>query len=148
MGLAWGLNQLFFEMCTAPHVLILEEDWLYMDGDIAEQTPGRRAAIRMGIDVIESGGVAHDCRQIMGVFLRPETYETFLRPPFVGPWQRTASGVEHKPYCADTSGEFLPLSWLSVSFLPRVPAVFSFASPPFPPIHPTPVILLLCHSLC
>ena len=27
-GLAWGLNQLFFDQCTAPYVLILEEDWM------------------------------------------------------------------------------------------------------------------------
>lgn len=37
MGLAWGLNSLFFDMCTAPYVLILEEDWMYMDSSIATQ---------------------------------------------------------------------------------------------------------------
>ena len=46
IGLAGGLNALFFDMCEAPYVLILEEDWLYMDSAIAEQTEARKHAIR------------------------------------------------------------------------------------------------------
>ena len=55
------------------YVLILEEDWLYMDGAIAEQTEARRSAVSRGIEVIEEGAHAYDGRTIMGVFLRPET---------------------------------------------------------------------------
>ena len=153
IGLAGGLNALFFDMCEAPYVLILEEDWLYMDSAIAEQTDARKHAIRNGIEVTEEQATAHDGRLVMGAFLRPETYvvehdshhtttppthypttplphyptntppthcpttptntpphphnrryETFLKPPHIGNWATTKSGVEYKPYCADSSG--------------------------------------------
>jgi len=32
-----GLNTLFFDLCTAPFVLSLEEDWMYMDHTVAIQ---------------------------------------------------------------------------------------------------------------
>ena len=35
---AWGLNTLFFDLCTAPFVLILEEDWMYMDEALVESS--------------------------------------------------------------------------------------------------------------
>jgi hypothetical protein len=92
MGLAWGLNTLFFDLCTAPFVLILEEDWLFMDGAIAEQTHERTHSVGRALEVASSGLKAFDGRSVFGVFLRPETYDSFLKPPFVGPWQKTSPG--------------------------------------------------------
>jgi hypothetical protein len=104
MGLAWGLNSLFFDMCTAPYVLILEEDWLYMDATVANPTYERKHAVGRALEVAKETTRSFDGRQILGAFLRPETYHTFLKPPYVGPWQRTKNGVEYKLYCADVSG--------------------------------------------
>ena len=74
---AWGLNTLFFELCTAPFVLILEEDWMYMDSSVVEQTSWRRHAGARGLAATETlaknGVKAFDGRPIMGAFLRPET---------------------------------------------------------------------------
>lgn len=39
-GLAWGLNSLFFELCQAPFILVLEEDWLFLDKTVAPQVTG------------------------------------------------------------------------------------------------------------
>jgi hypothetical protein len=39
-----GLNTLFFELCTAPFVLTLEEDWMYMDSTMAPQVRGYTSA--------------------------------------------------------------------------------------------------------
>ena len=119
-GLAWGLNELFFGAdddddtdggvsgggggCSAPFVLILEEDWMYMDGAVAEQTPERRHAVGRALEVARSGATSFDGRALLGAFLRPETYDTFLVPPHAGPWQATPGGVEFRTYCADVTG--------------------------------------------
>ena len=76
---AWGLNTLFFDLCTAPFVLILEEDWMFKDWAVADQTPWRKQAISRAIaatEALNSGPhpvTAFDGRPIMGAFLRPET---------------------------------------------------------------------------
>lgn len=119
---AWGLNTLFFDLCTAPFVLILEEDWMYMDEALVEQTPWRKRAIARAIAATEAASAqgikAFDGRPIMGAFLRPETYDSFLQAPHVSSWQSVAvpaeavgaseAGgseiVEFRTYCADVSG--------------------------------------------
>lgn len=50
----------------------------------------RRSAVKRAIEVAQSGSVAFDGRLVMGAFLRPETYDSFLKAPHVGPWERTA----------------------------------------------------------
>ena len=63
-GLAWGLNQLFEGQCSAPHVLILEEDWLFMDASVAVQTAERKAAVGRALEVARSGAKSFDGRKV------------------------------------------------------------------------------------
>jgi len=86
-GLAYGMNLLIFNLCTAPYILLMEEDWLYLDDLVAEQTEKRKRAISTAIALTKSGLKADDGRDVMGVFLRPETYHSFLKEPNVHPWQ-------------------------------------------------------------
>jgi hypothetical protein len=86
-GLAYGMNLLIFNLCTAPYILLLEEDWLYLDDLVATQTPRRKAAIATALALIETDLIAYDERPVMGVFLRPETYQTFMKFPFLDMWQ-------------------------------------------------------------
>lgn len=76
MGLAWGMNALLFDMCTAPYILLLEEDWLYMDAAVAEATVARKHAIAQAIALLETKPPILDPetrRPIKGVFLRTES---------------------------------------------------------------------------
>jgi len=86
-GLAYGMNLLIQNLCTAPYILLLEEDWLYLDDIVVEQTPRRKAAIATAIAFSETNQTAYDGRQVMGVFLRPETYSSFMKFPFIDIWQ-------------------------------------------------------------
>ena len=84
----------------------------------------------LALQVASSNVRSFDGRDVYGVFLRPETYDSFLKPPHVGPWQQlvpydqsegftsssssssldpsasspTAAG-EYRVYCADVSGD-------------------------------------------
>jgi len=102
-GLAFGMNLLIFNLCRAPYILLLEEDWLYLDGLVATQTPARKRAISTAIALTEQGNLkSFDGRPVMGVFLRPETYTTFLKPPFAHEWAQTQvdlSGFVQAPEC-------------------------------------------------
>jgi hypothetical protein len=88
------------------------------------QTPARRNAVALALEVASSNMRSFDGRAVHGVFLRPETYDTFLKPPHVGPWQQLPSShstsssslassvsttlsaaVEYRVYCADVSGD-------------------------------------------
>jgi hypothetical protein len=110
-GMAYGINALYFELCTAPYVLILEEDWLYMDSSVSNQTMGRRHAVARALTVASAGLRSHDGRQVNGAFLRPETFDTFLEEGTdVGPWkmlpvqaQNENASIEYRIYCADKS---------------------------------------------
>ncbi|CAB9522715.1 expressed unknown protein [Seminavis robusta] len=74
MGLAWGMNALMFDMCTAPYILLLEEDWLYMDGAVADHNIRRKHAIANALALLESKPVDPETkRPIKGVFLRTES---------------------------------------------------------------------------
>jgi hypothetical protein len=74
MGLAWGMNALIFDLCTAPYILLLEEDWLYMDEKVAEPTVQRRHAIARAIALLQSNPVDPTTqRPLKGVFLRTES---------------------------------------------------------------------------
>jgi len=74
MGLAWGMNALLFDLCTAPYILLLEEDWLYMDKAVAEPTKPRKEAIAHAIALLQSNPVDPATRRpIKGVFLRTES---------------------------------------------------------------------------
>lgn len=92
MGLAYGMNLLIQNLCTAPYVLLLEEDWLYLDDLVAPQTVERKRSIATSIALIENlkrhQVTAYDGRNVMGVFLRHETYETFLTFPHADVWER------------------------------------------------------------
>ena len=90
-GLAYGMNLLIHNLCTAPYILLLEEDWLYLDDIVATQTPQRLRAVSSAIALIENlrhnNITAFDGRNIMGVFLRHESYETFLSFPYADIWE-------------------------------------------------------------
>lgn len=92
MGLAYGMNLLIQNLCTAPYILLLEEDWLYLDELVAQQTPERKRAVTTSIALIENlkrnHVTAFDGRNIMGVFLRHESYESFLSFPYADVWER------------------------------------------------------------
>lgn len=91
MGLAYGMNLLIFNLCKAPYILLLEEDWLYLDRIVAPQTDERKRAIATSLALLESlskrNVTAYDERKIMGVFLRHESYESFLKFPLMDNWE-------------------------------------------------------------
>jgi hypothetical protein len=90
MGLAYGMNLLIFNLCQAPYILLLEEDWLYLDEVVAPQTPERKRAIATSIALLEATAknnvTSFDDRNVMGVFLRHESYESFLQFPLMDNW--------------------------------------------------------------
>ena len=92
MGLAYGMNLLINNLCTAPYILFLEEDWLYLDDVVANQTEERKRAIATSIALLEdlrkNNETAFDGRNIIGTFLRHETYESFLTFPHADVWER------------------------------------------------------------
>ena len=74
MGLAWGMNALLFDLCTAPYIMLMEEDWLYMDATVAEPTPARKEAIARAVALLKSDPVDPTSqRPVKGVFLRTES---------------------------------------------------------------------------
>lgn len=104
-GLAYGMNLLIFNLCTAPYILLLEEDWLYLDWIVATQTEERKRAIATAIALLEQKELkSFDGRSIMGVFLRPETYHSFLRHPFAHDWAQTEVDLSDyiAPSCDDS----------------------------------------------
>ena len=94
-GLAYGMNLLIQNLCTAPYILLLEEDWLYLDDIVAKQTPQRRRVVSTAIALIENlrhnNITAFDGRNIMGVFLRHESYESFLSFPYADIWEEQSN---------------------------------------------------------
>ena len=90
-GLAYGMNLLIFNLCQASYILLLEEDWLYLDEIVAKQTPERKRVIASSVALLEALGAnnvtSFDDRNIMGVFLRPESYDTFLTFPHADVWE-------------------------------------------------------------
>lgn len=95
MGLAFGMNLLIFDLCKAPYILLLEEDWLYLDELVAPQTPERLRVIATSLALLESTEksniTAFDERKVMGVFLRHESYESFLNFPLMDNWETVQS---------------------------------------------------------
>ena len=96
MGLAYGMNLLIFNLCKAPYILLLEEDWLYLDRIVATQTDERKRVIATSLALLETLDAQHitsfDERRVMGVFLRHESYESFLKFPLMDNWE-TVSNV-------------------------------------------------------
>lgn len=92
MGLAYGMNLLINNLCTAPYILLLEEDWLYLDGVVANQTEERKRAVATSVALLENlhenKVTAFDGRKVIGTFLRHETYESFLTFPHADVWER------------------------------------------------------------
>lgn len=73
MGLAWGMNALIFDMCTAPYIMLLEEDWLYMDEAVVPQSLERKISIALGLSVLMSNPIdSQTGKPIKGFFLRVE----------------------------------------------------------------------------
>ena len=68
-GLAYGMNLLIRNLCSAPYVLLLEEDWLYLDEVVAKQTEERKRSIATSISLVETmekkGILAFDGREVM-----------------------------------------------------------------------------------
>lgn len=95
MGLAYGMNLLIFNLCKAPYILLLEEDWLYLDEVVAPQTPERKRVIATSLALLEATAkdniTAYDERKVMGVFLRHESYESFLPFPYMDNWEKLKS---------------------------------------------------------
>jgi hypothetical protein len=68
------MNALIFDMCTAPYILLLEEDWLYMDAAVADPNVHRKHAIANAIALLETKPVDPVTqRPLKGVFLRTES---------------------------------------------------------------------------
>jgi hypothetical protein len=69
LGLAYGMNMLINNLCTAPYVLLLEEDWLYLDEVVAPQTEERKRVIATSIALLENmytnNITGFDGRQVM-----------------------------------------------------------------------------------
>jgi hypothetical protein len=100
MGLAYGMNLLIHNLCQAPYILLLEEDWLYLDELVAPQSEERKRGIATSVALLETlasqNATAFDGRNIMGVFLRPETYESFLKFPHADVWESETVNLEQQ----------------------------------------------------
>jgi len=71
MGLAFGMNALISNLCTAPYILLLEEDWLYLDEVVAKQTQERKSAIARSLALLMTHPTAlSGTKKIIGVQLR------------------------------------------------------------------------------
>jgi len=105
LGLAYGMNLLIQNLCTAPYILLLEEDWLYVDDLVTEQTERRKSAIATAIAFSETNQIAYDGREVMGVFLRPETYGAFMQFPYADVWQEATVDLNKLPSSNDNSDE-------------------------------------------
>ena len=114
-GLAWGMNALIFDMCTAPYIMLMEEDWLHMDDAVIEQPALRKSAISRAVSVLmsESKAVKYD-RSVKGVFLRDENNigtllpirsEQMPKPLFYreNDENKIMSSVQFMPSCMDLS---------------------------------------------
>lgn len=68
-GLAYGMNLLINNLCKAPYILLLEEDWLYLDEIVAKQTEERRRSVATSIALVEvmekKEILAFDGREVM-----------------------------------------------------------------------------------
>jgi hypothetical protein len=130
MGLAYGMNLLIFNLCNAPYILLLEEDWLYLDELVAPQTPERKRAIATSLALLEATAknniTSFDERNVMGVFLRHESYESFLPFPLMDNWDtienvdvaQQVESIQHKedetcetPKNAATSTSTIPIDY-------------------------------------
>jgi hypothetical protein len=68
------MNALLFDMCTAPYILLLEEDWLYMDEAVADPNIHRQHAIANAVAFLESKPIDPVTKKpLKGVFLRTES---------------------------------------------------------------------------
>lgn len=105
-GLAYGMNLLIFNLCTAPYILLLEEDWLYLDELIAPQTPQRKNAIATAIALTEQNLTTFDGRRVMGVFLRPETYNSFLQFPLADVWEQATLDLTQLPSAYEDDDDY------------------------------------------
>ena len=94
-GLAYGMNLLMRDLCTAPYILLLEEDWLYLDDLVAPQTRRRKHAIATAIALTETSPQSYDDRTVMGVFLRPETYNHFMSFPYLDVWETVEVNIQN-----------------------------------------------------
>jgi Glycosyl transferase family 2 len=100
-GLAFGMNLLIFNLCQAPYILLLEEDWLYLDDIVAEQTAARKRAITTAIALTHTNITSFDLRKVSGVFLRPENYG-FMTFPFADAWDTQQVDIRALPGDHDT----------------------------------------------
>ena len=100
MGLAYGMNLLINNLCTAPYILLLEEDWLYLDELVAPQSEERKRVLATSVALLDTlasqNTTAYDERNIMGVFLRHESYETFLEFPNADVWESQPVNLEQQ----------------------------------------------------
>jgi hypothetical protein len=78
---------------------LLEEEWLHLDDLVAPRTKGRKRAIAPSIALIEytkrNNTTAYDGRNVFAVFLRHETYESFLTFPQADIWGRLEDVLSH-----------------------------------------------------
>jgi hypothetical protein len=109
MGLAYGMNLLIHNLCSAPYILLLEEDWLYLDELVAPQSEERKRVIATSVALLETlasqNTTAYDGRNIMGVFLRAETYESFLKFPYADVWESESVNLEQQLAAKSSSEE-------------------------------------------
>ena len=88
-GLSHAVNTLYFSLCTAPYVLILEEDWLFQHGS---QT---RHVFQRAMDVLSFAPA-----DVSSVYLRPENDAVHT----LSEWRKTPALTEFRLRCASDAG--------------------------------------------
>ena len=119
VGLGGALNTIYNDLCTAPYVLTLEEDWLYNPGPLPLLTSRPLAEaialLREDADAMQEGALPQHGqvyarlpkeRPILGVVLRPETFDQFIPTPvmmheYIGGVDGTIS--RYRRYCMNTA---------------------------------------------
>lgn len=110
-GLAFGMNLLIFNLCQAPYILLLEEDWLYLDDIVTEQTEARKRVITTAIALTHTNMTSFDLRKVSGVFLRPESYG-FMQFPHADLWDSKDVDIRALPGDPKTDVE----EWVHVDY--------------------------------
>ena len=110
-GLAFGMNALIHNLCTAPYILLLEEDWLYMDAAVAKQTKARKTAIARALAVTMAQPTipSQNKRTLVGVqlrekpiFMKEPTHTDVLTTVLPGSARNDKEvGIKYSIYCMD-----------------------------------------------
>ena len=103
-GVAYGFNSLFHDLCRAPYVLSLEEDWEWIDpvsAHLSARYAHRRLALTLAIELLRSPAAEEG--RIASVVLKDESFERYAADDTFG-WRTTgAGGVRFRRFCMNIS---------------------------------------------